>query len=102
MRALFLFSLLAFLLLCTETPSYAQIKGKAKIGVLTPAERQWEGAAFREGLRSLGYLDGSNISIEVRSAEGKFERLPEMAAELVAARVDVILAVNTPGARAAN
>jgi hypothetical protein len=37
----------------------AQPKGKPKIGVLTPAERQWEGAAFREGLRNLGYIEGS-------------------------------------------
>ena len=58
----------------------AQHKGNFKIGVLTPAERQWERAAFREGLRSLGYIEGSNISIDVRSAEGKLERIPELAA----------------------
>ena len=61
----------------------AQIKNERKIGVLTPAERQWEGAAFREGLRSLGYIEGSNISIDVRSAEGKLERMPELAAALI-------------------
>jgi putative ABC transport system substrate-binding protein len=82
-------------------PAEAQLKGKPRVGVLTPAERQWEGAAFREALRSLGYVEGSNISIDVRSAEGKLERMPELAAALINSDVDVILAVNTPGARAA-
>jgi putative ABC transport system substrate-binding protein len=81
--------------------SYAQLKSKPKVGVLTPAERQWEGAAFRDALRSLGYVEGSNISIDVRSANGQFERLPALAAELIHSGVDAILAVNTPGARAA-
>ncbi len=79
----------------------AQVKGKPRVGVLTPAERQWEGAAFREALRSLGYVEGSNILIEVRSADGKLERMPELAAALINSNVDVILSVNTPGARAA-
>ena len=76
-------------------------KAKPKIGVLTPAERQWERAAFVEGLRSLGYVEGSNVAIDVRSGEGKLDRMPELAAALVQSDVDVILAVNTPGARAA-
>jgi putative ABC transport system substrate-binding protein len=79
----------------------AQLKGKPKVGVLTPAERQWEGTAFREALRNLGYIEGSNILIDVRSAEGKLERMPELAAALINADVDVILAVNTPSTRAA-
>lgn len=89
------------MLLGLYSPAEAQVKGKSKVGVLTPAERQWEGAAFREALRSLGYVEGSNISIDVRSAEGKLERMPELAAALINTDVDVILAVNTPGARAA-
>jgi putative ABC transport system substrate-binding protein len=68
--------------------------------VLTPAERQWERAAFLEGLRNLGYVEG-NLSIEVRSADEKFDRLPQLAAALVKSGVDIILTVNTPGARAA-
>jgi putative ABC transport system substrate-binding protein len=79
----------------------AQLKGKPKIGVLTPAERQWEAAAFREGLRSLGYVEGSNILLNVRSAEGKLERMPELAAALIQSDVDIILSVNTPSTRAA-
>jgi putative tryptophan/tyrosine transport system substrate-binding protein len=89
------------LLLSFSLSAEAQLKGKAKIGVLTPAERQWEGAAFREGLRSLGYVEGSNILLDVRSAEGKLERMPELAAALIHSDVDLILSVNTPSTRAA-
>jgi putative tryptophan/tyrosine transport system substrate-binding protein len=93
--------LLSTLLLTTAT-AQAQHKGKVfKVGVLTPADRQWEGVAFREGLRDLGYVEGSNILIDVRSAEGKLERLPQLAAALIKSDVDLILAVNTPGTRAA-
>jgi putative ABC transport system substrate-binding protein len=47
--------------------------------------------AFRQGLRDLGYVEGRNLVIEYRSAEGKRERLPALAAELVALKVDVIV-----------
>jgi len=57
--------------------------------------------AFRQGLRDLGYVEGGNVVIESRSAEGKFERLPALAAELVALKVDVILAAGTSQALAA-
>ena len=48
--------------------------------------------AFRQGLRDLGYVEGRNVVIEYRDAEGKYERLPALAAELVALKVDVIVA----------
>jgi putative tryptophan/tyrosine transport system substrate-binding protein len=57
--------------------------------------------AFRQGLRDLGYVEGRNLVIEYRDAEGKFERLPALAAELVALKVDVILAGGPLQARAA-
>jgi len=57
--------------------------------------------AFRQGLRDLGYVEGRNVVIEYRDAEGKLERLPALAAELVALRVDVIVAGSTGLARAA-
>jgi len=52
----------------------------------------WAQEAFLQGLRDLGYVQGRNVVIEYRDAEGKLERLPALAAELVALRVDVILA----------
>ena len=57
--------------------------------------------AFRQGLRDPGYLEGRNVVIEYRDAEGKLERHPALAAELVALKVDVIVAVSTPQALAA-
>jgi putative ABC transport system substrate-binding protein len=57
--------------------------------------------AFRQGLRDLGYVEGRNLVIEYRSAEGKLERLPALAAELVSLKVDVIVAPNTVAALAA-
>jgi putative ABC transport system substrate-binding protein len=92
---------LSALLFTLSAPAQAQLKGKPKVGVLTPAERQWEGAAFREALRSIGYVEGSHIVIDVRSADGKLERIPELAGALINSDVDVIVAVNTPGTRAA-
>src|SRR5215472_9673435 len=56
--------------------------------------------AFRQGLRDLGYIEGRNLAIEDRNAEGKPERLPTLAAELVALEVDVIVASGTPAALA--
>ncbi len=56
--------------------------------------------AFLQGLRDLGYVEGRNVVIEYRNAEGKFERLPALAAELVALKVDVIVVGGTPQALA--
>jgi putative tryptophan/tyrosine transport system substrate-binding protein len=58
-------------------------------------------AAFRQGLRALGYVEGQNIAIENRWAEGRFERLPDLAAELVRLKVDVIVSVVTQASLAA-
>jgi putative ABC transport system substrate-binding protein len=55
---------------------------------------------FREGLRDLGYVEGRNIVIEYRWAEGKYERFPELIAELVALKVDIIVTAGTPAALA--
>lgn len=57
--------------------------------------------AFRTGLRDLGYVEGKNIVIEFQWAEGKYERLPALLAELVRRHVDVLVVHGTPGTRAA-
>jgi putative ABC transport system substrate-binding protein len=57
--------------------------------------------AMREGLRDLGYVEGKNIVIEYRWAEEKYDRLPDLAAELVDLKVDLIITHGTPGSRAA-
>src|SRR6202521_4419130 len=57
--------------------------------------------AFRLGLRELGYSEGRNVVVEYRWADGKTERLPALAAELVSLKVDVIVTSGTPGGLAA-
>src|SRR5258707_15119626 len=56
---------------------------------------------LQDGLRELGYMEGQNIAFEFRSAEGKLDRLPELAAELARLKVDVIVALYVPCALAA-
>jgi putative tryptophan/tyrosine transport system substrate-binding protein len=75
-----------------------------RIGVLSNATGPevlplWE--AFRQGLRDRGWVEGKNVVIEYRWAEGRVERFPSLAAELVSLKPDLIVAVSTLGARAA-
>lgn len=75
-----------------------------RIGLLspwTPAEAAPWHQAFRIGLRDLGWVEGRNISIEYRYAEGRSDRLPDLAADLVSLKVDVIVASIGPDALAA-
>src|SRR5712692_11981880 len=82
--------------LCAPLAAEAQQAAKiARIGYLAGnllAAAPHLPEAFRQGLRDLGYVEGRNVVIEYRSAEGKLERLPALAAELVALKVDVIVA----------
>src|SRR5262249_33479619 len=77
-----------------------------RIGYLTTASLDSPEAralldAFRQGLRERGYVEGRNIVIEARGADGNVERFPNLATELVALKVDVILAGSPLAARAA-
>jgi len=95
---------LFFLLAAAVAPSLAQQPVKIhRLGYLAAnfIERSRDLEAFRQGLAALGYIEGRNISIEYRYAGGKLERLPALAAELVALKVDIIVAINPPSAYAA-
>jgi len=77
----------------------------ARIGFLhagAPQGSEVQVQAFRDGLRELGYVEGKNYQLEFRWAEGKLERLPALAAELVQAKVDVIVAASSPSVVAAS
>ena len=71
-----------------------------RIGFLAPAEISR--ALLTEALRDLGYVEGRTFTLEVRTAENDLNRLPHLAAELVSANVDVIVAVSPPAVRAAS
>jgi putative tryptophan/tyrosine transport system substrate-binding protein len=98
---------LMLLLLALGVSAEAQQPGKiARIGILHPERPGDTGVevlfgAFRSGLRQLGYVEGKNVILEHRFAEGKLDRLPDLVAELVGLKVDVIFALNTPATRAA-
>ena len=70
-------------------------------GSLESPEQRATVDAFRQGLRERGYVEGQNIIIEYRAADGRIERFPELATELVRLNLDLIVASNTPAALAA-
>ena len=95
--------LLGFVFLASAPAALAQVVGrKARIGFFTeaPLDQVWQRAAvepFRQGLRELGYIEGQNIVLEIRSAEGKNERLKPLMSELLQLNLDVLVAA-FPGA----
>jgi putative ABC transport system substrate-binding protein len=87
--------------LCLPLEAQQQSKKVPRIGFLSPQSPsdpriQRFRDAFRQGLRELGWVEGQNIAIEYRWAEGKTERLADLARELVNLKVDVIVAATTP------
>jgi putative tryptophan/tyrosine transport system substrate-binding protein len=105
MRLIGLAVVLAISLGLAQLGAEAQQAGKVpRIGVLwgySPSDVSRFGEAFRQGLASLGYVEGRNIVLQERWSEGKSDRLPSLAAELVRLNIDVIVAASTPAARAA-
>ena len=105
MRLIGLAVVLAVSLVLAPRSAEAQSATKAaRIGFLaTPSAEYIKGrvAVFEQALRELGYVDGKNIVIEYRYADGRFERLPNLATELVRLRVDVLVVVGAPAAHAA-
>ena len=93
-KSLFYIALCSMLSVLFSHAEAQQPKKVPRIGYLSavsPSAISARIEAFRQGLRELGYVEGKNIVIEWRSAEGKLERLPELAAELVRLKVDVIV-----------
>src|SRR4029453_12554132 len=106
MRLIGLAVLITFsLTLATLTAGAQPQSGKVyRIGVLSsssPAREEGYLAAFQQGLRDLGYSESQNILIDRRYAAGKFDTLPELAAELVRLKLDILVVTGTPAASAA-
>lgn len=89
--------------LCSSAEAQ-QPKKIPRIGLLSPfppsGSALWH-EAFRQGLRDLGWIEGQNIMIEYRYAEGRSDRLPDLAADLVRLKVDIIVTSVTPDTLAA-
>jgi putative ABC transport system substrate-binding protein len=85
--------------------SFGQQQGKVwRVGFLSPTSASLSSqntGAFLKGMRELGYIEGQNLLIERRFADGKLERLPGLAAELVQLKVDVIVTAGSPAISAA-
>ena len=96
-RRRFLLTSLASALAAPRAAKAQPAEKVSRIGYLQPniAASPHLADAFRQGLHALGYVEGRNVVIEYRDAEGKFERLPALAAELVALKVDVIVTSGT-------
>src|SRR5687767_6621185 len=96
---------IAFVIVVTGAVAQAQQPKKVpRIGYLSsvsPSAGSSRIEAFRQGLRELGYVEGKNLVIEWRFAEGKLDRLPALAAELVRLQVDIIVSASPPLSRAA-
>ena len=89
-------------LVAAPIAAQAQQANKApRIGILSPPEPLTAIDVFQRGLGDLGYTEGGGTRIEYRSSGGRDDRLPALAADLVAAKVDVIIAVTHPAIRAA-
>src|SRR5439155_24447735 len=94
------------LCLLTAPATHAQQPVKiARIGILGtgpyPSEAQQQQSPFLQKLRELGWQEGHNIAVERRFAEGKLDRLPDLATDLVRLKPDVIVTANAAGAQAA-
>src|SRR5215467_8975812 len=94
--------LMLLILAAVHTAEAQQPKKIPRIGWLGAARTSSPRIeAFRQGLHELGYAEGKNIVIEYRYAEGKLDRLPALAAELVRLKVDVIVTASSASTRSA-
>jgi putative tryptophan/tyrosine transport system substrate-binding protein len=101
MRKQFIGFALGVLLVALSVPAQAQQPTKIpRIGYLGGTSLAARAAAFQQGLRELGYVEGKNIVIEYRYTEGRVDRYPALAAELVRLKVDVIVSAGSTATRA--
>lgn len=100
-RLTFVVTITLIIVATAFTAGAQQPKKAPTIGILTLTSDDSMARVVRQGLRELGYVEGQNIVIEHRFAEGKVDRLPDLAAELVRMKVDVIVARTTPVVQAA-
>jgi len=100
-RGVFVFSLMLALLAASRSTGAQPPERSARIGLLAPASRSEDVEGFLAGMRDLGYIEGRNLVLEYRAAEGKVERLDDLLAELIRLKVDVIVTGGTPAALAA-
>jgi putative ABC transport system substrate-binding protein len=91
----------AIALPCVAAPQQRPMPAIGYLSGGSPGPNERSLAAFRQGLSEGGYIEGQNVVIEYRWAEGSYDRLPAMAADLVGRQVDVIAASNLPSAQAA-
>jgi putative ABC transport system substrate-binding protein len=84
-------------------PLVARAQGMRRVGalILGNADAEAFSKELRDGLAKAGYVEGRNVQLDIRSAQGRLDLLPSLATGLVAARVDVLVALYTPCARAA-
>src|SRR4051794_22379156 len=98
-------SLIATVILAVlAAPLAGRAQAPRRIGYLSgnpPADTQEAFDAFRARLRELGHVEGQTLRIESRYADGNFEKLPQLAADLIRLKVDVIFTYGTPAATAA-
>jgi putative tryptophan/tyrosine transport system substrate-binding protein len=104
-KKIILLALCSLLLAPCSAVEAQQSKKVSRIGYLSPGDAASESTrieAIRQALRERGYIEGQNIAMEYRYADGKPNRAPELAAELVRLKVDIILTTGgAPGIRAA-
>ena len=98
-KSIYFFALSVLLVAISFTLDAQELRKLPRIGILEPATAAAVSArveAFRQGLRALGYMEGQNIAIEYRYANGNPESLPDLSAELVNLNVDLIATSQTP------
>ena len=96
---------MAALLAAPLAPEAQQPRKVWRLGILDPglavSDAEWSNTPFAEHLHHLGYVNGRNLLVERRYAGGRIDQLPELAADLVRLKMDVLFTISTPGAEAA-